>query len=466
MALAQGGLRVTVLEGADTIGGGTRTVEATLPGLRHDVCSAVHPFGVASPFLASLPLADHGLEWVWPEVDLAHPLDDGTAAVLLRSLDETVAGLGVDGPRWRRAFGPLAASFDAITADALGPLLRVPRHPFAMARFATRALLPATTLARRFSTPHARALFAGSAAHLIAPLDRIGSASVGVTLTVAGHAVGWPVAKGGSAAISAALASLLTDLGGTIHTGVTVRSLTDLPQARVRLFDTSPTALADIVGDDLPARTRKAYDRWQYGPAAWKVDLAVEGGVPWTAEAARRAGTLHLGGTLEEIVVAEADVAGGRMPDRPFTLVAQQYLADPGRSVGDVHPVWAYCHVPHGFDGDATDAVIDQIERFAPGVRERIVGMHVAGPAALEAYNPNYVGGDIATGANSLRQIVARPRFVPDPYATGIPGVWLCSAATPPGAGVHGMSGFGAARRALRYFADTVGDTAGTITEA
>jgi phytoene dehydrogenase-like protein len=451
VTLATAGLSVTVLEAADEIGGGTRTAELTVPGLAHDICSAVHPLGAGSPYLASLPLADHGLTWCWPEVDLAHPLDDGTAAVLVHSLDETAAGLGPDGPIWRRSFGPLVDNFDAITDDALGPLLRIPHHPLAMARFGLRAGLPATTFARRFSTDAARALFAGSAAHLVQPLNRMGSAAVGVTLTTAGHAVGWPVAAGGSSAITAALASLLTSLGGTIHTGVRVGSLSELPPHRLALFDTSPTALATIAGDRMPNRTRRAYQRWRYGPSAYKVDLAVSGGVPWMAEACRRAGTVHVGGTLEQIVAAEADVAAGRMPTRPFVLVAQQYLADPGRSVGDVHPVWAYAHVPHGFTGDATDVLLDQIERFAPGTRDRIVGMHVTGPVALETYNANYVGGDIATGANSLRQMLLRPRAAIDPYATGIDGTYLCSAATPPGAGVHGMCGVHAATRALRH---------------
>jgi phytoene dehydrogenase-like protein len=451
VTLASAGLEVLVLEAADTIGGGTRTAELTIPGLRHDICSAVHPFGVASPYLASLPLQRHGLEWCWPEVDLAHPLDGGRAGVLVRSLEATAAGLGADGDTWRRTFGPLVERFDAIAADALGPLLRLPRHPLAMARFGLRAALPATTLARRFATDEARALFAGSAAHLIQPLTRPFSASVGVMLTVAGHHAGWPVAAGGSAAISAALASLLGELGGRIETGVRVDSLAGLPPARLVLFDTSPTAVAAITGDRLPSRTAAAYRRWQYGPAAFKVDLAVEGGIPWDHEACRRAGTVHVAGTLEELVVAEAAVAAGRMPERPFVLVGQQYLADPSRSVGEVHPVWAYAHVPHGYDGDATETILGQIERFAPGTRDRVVAQHVTGPAALERYNANYVGGDIGTGANNLRQLVLRPRAAVDPYATGIPGMYLCSAATPPGGGVHGLCGHLAATRALRH---------------
>jgi phytoene dehydrogenase-like protein len=450
VTLAQAGLSVTVLEAAGDIGGGTRTCELTVPGVLHDVCSAIHPFGVGSPFFASLPLAQHGLEWRWPEVDLAHPLDGGRAGVLVRSLQGTVAGLGPDGSAWARTFGPLAEHFDDIAAEILGPFVHIPRHPLTLARFGLRAGLPATVLARRFRTDDARALFAGAAAHVIHPLNRLGTSAVGVMLIAAGHAAGWPVAAGGSHAITRALASLLEQLGGTIETGVRVTALAELPRAQVTLFDTSPKALVAIAGDRLPARARRAFTRWTYGPAAFKVDLAIDGGIPWTADACRRAGTVHLGGTLEEIASAEIDVHRGRMPERPFVLIGQQYLCDPQRSSGDVHPIWAYAHVPNRYTGDATDAVLGQIERFAPGIRERIVAQHVTDPLEFERYNANYVGGDIATGANNLRQMVLRPRVSRDPYATGIPGVYLCSAATPPAAGVHGMCGNNAARHALR----------------
>jgi len=451
VALAQAGLRVTVLEAADTIGGGTRTAELTLPGLKHDVCSAIHPFAVGSPYLASLPLQEHGLVWRWPEVDVAHPLDDGTAGVLLRSIDDTAAGLGPDGPRWRALFGPLTRRFDVLAPQVLGPVLSVPRHPFAMAAFGLRAAMPATVVACAFRTEQARALWAGCAAHVYRPLTGPLTSAVGVALVAGGHRHGWPVAEGGSAAITRALASLLESLGGTVVTGTTVRSLDDLPPAEVVLFDTSPTAFAEIAGDRVPAPRAKALRRWRYGPAAFKVDLAVRGGVPWTAEAARRAGTVHLGGTAAEVARAEAEVAAGRMPERPFVLVGQQHLADPTRSAGDVHPVWAYAHVPHAWQGDVTEQLLGQVERFAPGFRERVVGSHVMTPADYEAYNANYVGGDIATGLNSARQIVARPVLSTDPYATGVPGLFLCSAATPPGAGVHGMCGFHAARSALSW---------------
>ena len=451
VALAQHGIGVTVLEAADEVGGGTRTAELTVPGVLHDVCSAIHPFGVASPFLSSLPLAEHGLVWRWPEVDLAHPLDDGTAAVMHRSLDLTAAGLGADGRRWRRTFGPVAEAFDEVSADILGPLLQLPSHPVHTARFGLRAGLPASVLWRRFAGEPARALFAGCAAHAFQPLDALGTAGVGTMLVAAGHRHGWPVAEGGSQAITRALAGLLESLGGVVRPGVTVRTAADLPPARVTLLDTTPAAAAAILGDRLPARQRRAYRRFRHGPGAWKVDLAVRGGIPWAAPEARRAGSLHLGGTAAEIARAEAEVIAGRMPERPFVLVGQQYLADPTRSVGDVHPVWAYAHVPHGYDGDATEAVLAQVERFAPGFRDTVVDVHVTTPAGYAAYNRNDVGGDITGGANSLGQLLARPVLSPNPYATGVPGTYLCSASTPPGAGVHGMCGWQAAQRALRH---------------
>jgi phytoene dehydrogenase-like protein len=457
VTLAQHGLSVRVLEAADTIGGGTRTAELTVPGVRHDVCAAIHPLAAASPFLASLPLAEHGLEWRWPEVDLAHPLDGGRAAVMVRSLDETAGGLGVDEDAWRRAFGPLAGHLDDLADDVLGPLVRAPRHPGILIRFGVRATLPATVLARRFRSDRARALFAGCAAHVIRPLTRPATASAGVLLIAAGHRVGWPVAAGGSQAVADALAGLLTRLGGSIETGVRVSTLAEVGPARVALFDTSPRALVRIAGERLPPGPRRGLARWRYGPAAFKLDLAVEGGVPWLAEPCRRAGTVHVGGQLEQIAAAEADVHRGRVSHRPFVLVGQQYLCDPQRSQRDVHPIWAYTHVPNGFEGDATEAILGQMERFAPGLRERIVGRHVTTPAAYEAYDANLVGGDIAVGASDVRQLLIRPRPTIDPYATGIPGVYLCSAATPPGPGVHGMCGHHAALRALRYYRDRWG---------
>jgi phytoene dehydrogenase-like protein len=419
----------------------------------HDVCSAVHPFGIASPYFRSLPLADHGLEWRLPEVDVAHPIDGGRAGVLLKSIEATAAGLGADGSPWKRSFGRTSARYTELADDIMQPLVRVPRHPVLLAEHGLRSALPATTFARRFATDEARGLFGGIAAHMFQPLNRLFTTSVGATFISAGHGTGWPVPVGGSQSIANALASLLTTLGGTIQTGVRVKSLGDLPPSRLRIFDTTPTVLLDIAGDELPPRVQRAYRRYRYGPAAFKIDLAVEDGIPWTNDACRRAGTVHVGGTFEEIVAGEAAIQRGRLPERPFILLAQQYLCDPSRSAGNVHPIWAYGHVPHGYTGDATEPILDHIERFAPGFRERIVGQHVTRPLDFEAYNPNYNGGDIAGGANDVRQIVFRPRIALDPYATGVPGMYLCSASTPPGAGVHGMSGHNAARRALKSLA-------------
>ncbi len=451
VALALAGRKVVVVEAAGVIGGGTRTAELTLPGLLHDVGSATHPFALASPFFASLPLGEHGLRWRWPEIDLAHPLDDGSAGVMVRDLEQTCKGLGVDGPAWRRIFGPLLPRFGDLAGDVLGPVLRWPSHPVTMARFGLRAALPAAVLARAFKTEQARALWAGSAAHIFQPLSRPLTSSVGVMLILSSHVHGWPVAEGGSASIAAALASLLEANGGTIVAHHPVRSMADLPSSRVVLLDTSPAAAAEIYGERLPKSTARAYRRWRYGPAAFKVDMAVREGIPWSAEAARRAGFVHVGGSLDDIASAEAATWRGTMPERPFVLVAQQHLADPTRSVGAIHPVYAYAHVPAAWEGDGERAVIDQIERFAPTLRERIVATSSSGPAALETGNANLVRGDISGGANDPLQLLGRPRWATDPYSTGIPGVYLCSASTPPGAGVHGMPGYHAAMRALRH---------------
>jgi phytoene dehydrogenase-like protein len=448
VALAGEGVAVTVLEAEDGIGGGTRSAELTVPGLVHDVCSAVHPMPVGSPFLESLDLARHGLEWRWPEVDCAHPLDDGTAGVMLRSIEETAAALGDDGAAWRRVFERPASSLDVLTEDIFRPFLHVPRHPLRLVNFGLRASAPAAVLARAWRTPQARALFGGVAAHAISSFGRPMSSSVGMALISACHRFGWPVARGGSQAIADALAAELRERGGKIETGVRV---TELPEADVVVLDLAPGGVADIAGDRLPSRVARSYRRYKHGPGAFKVDFAVEGGVPWTNEACHRAGTVHCGGTFEEVAAGERDVNRGRMPERPFVLVSQQYLADPDRSKGDTHPVWSYAHVPNGYTGYAETAIVDQIERFAPGFRGRIVATSVRSPAELEAANANYVGGDIITGANTPVQVLIRPRLAVDPYSTGIPGVFICSAATPPGAGAHGMNGFNAAQSALRW---------------
>jgi phytoene dehydrogenase-like protein len=441
-----------VLEAEPTIGGGARSAELTEPGLVHDVCSAVLPMAVGSPFLRSLDLERHGLEWRWPEVDLAHPLDDGSAGVLLRSLADTADGLGEDGAVWRRVFGAPARSFDALNADDLTrPVLHPPRHPIGLLRFGLPAAAPATVLARAWKTPQARALFGGVAAHSFSPLDRPMSSAVGMALVCACHSFGWPVARGGSQSLADALAAYVIENGGRIETGARVSSLSELDDSDAVLLDLAPRRVAEVAGERLPRSVRRAFERYRHGPGAYKVDLAVEGGVPWANEACRRAGTVHCAGSLEELALAEREINRGRMPARPLVLVAQQYLADPGRSSGDVHPVWAYAHVPAGYEGDAEATVVDQIERFAPGLRERIVASAVRTPADLLAENANYIGGDIVNGANGPIQVLIRPRFALDPYATGIPGVYICSAATPPGGGVHGMCGYNAARSALRH---------------
>jgi phytoene dehydrogenase-like protein len=449
--LARNGVDVTVLEAQDRIGGGTRSSELTVPGLLHDDCSATHPMAVGSPFLRSLDLGRHGLEWLWPEVDLAHPLDDGSAGVMVRSIDETARGLAEDGAAWRRLFGSTSAHFEELLEDIMRPVLHVPSHPVRLVRFGLAAAIPATLLARSWRTPQGRALFGGVAAHAFSPMNLPLSSSVGCALICACHAFGWPVAKGGSQMISEALASVLREHGGKIETGRPVSDMSEVDGADAVVFDLAPKAIAEIAGERLPVRTLHAYRRYRRAPGAFKLDLAVEGGVPWTNEACRRAGTVHAIGAFEEIALAERATNRGSMPQRPYVLVGQQYLADPQRSQGDLHPVWAYGHVPHGYAGDAGESILGQIERFAPGFRERIVASKVRNPADLEAYNANYVGGDIITGANTPLQLLFRPRAALDPYSTGARGLYICSAATPPGAGAQGIGGYNAARSALRH---------------
>lgn len=450
ITLAAEGLEVLVLEAADRLGGGTRSGELTLPGLIHDECSAAHPLAVENPFSRRFDLSEHGLRWRWPEIQYSHPLERGRGGAAFRSLEETAAGLGRDGKRWRSVFKPLAERFDDIGNDFMQPVLHVPGHPVKLTQFGLRCAPPAGVLARRWSTPEAQALFAGVAAHAMQPFSAIASSAIGVALATAAHRYGWPVAEGGSAAITSAMASLLETLGGRVQTGVRVQSLAELGSPDVVMLDLAPAAAVRIAGDAMPRRIARALTRYRHGPGTFKVDFAVQDGVPWQHEPSRRAGTVHLGGSLKEIAATERQVHRGEMPARPFVLVCQQYLADPSRSARDVHPVYAYAHVPAGFGEDISEQIASQIERFAPGFRERILARHSRTPAETEAYNPNYVGGDVVGGANSAIQLLFRPRFSLDPYATGIPGVYLCSAATPPGAGAHGMCGYNAARSALR----------------
>jgi phytoene dehydrogenase-like protein len=405
---------------------------------------------VGAPSLNELHLESHGLQWRWSEVDLAHPLDGGSAGVMVHSIAETSAGLGADGRTWQRVFGSPSRGFEELSEDIMQPILHVPRHPLRLLRFGLPAATPATLLARKFKTEEARALWGGCAAHTFSPLSAPMSSSVGMALICAGHKYGWPVARGGSRAISDALAAVIREHGGRLETGRRVSSLAELPKADAVVLDLAPGAVAELAGERLPARVARAYRRYRHGPGAFKVDLAVAGGVPWTNEAARRAGTVHASGSFAEIVAAERLVNRGRMPERPFVIVCQQSLADPTRAKDDVHPVWAYAHVPSGYTGDASEALLEQIERFAPGLRERILAKAVRSTGEIERDNANFLGGDIITGANTPWQTVIRPRLALDPYSTGIPGVFICSAATPPGAGAHGMNGYNAARSVLR----------------
>ncbi len=449
--LAQAGCAVLVLEANAAIGGGTRTAELTLPGFHHDVCSALHPLGLGSPFFRTLPLAQHGLQWIQPELPLAHPFEDGTAAVLKRSVAETAAGLGSDHRAWDRLMGPLVANWENLAAEFLQPMLHLPRHPFALARFGVRALPSGCGLAQHwFKEEPARALFGGLAAHSFLPLDQIPSAAFGVVLGMLAHAVGWPLPRGGAQQIAQALAGCLRALGGEIVTRVRVEDLDQLPAARAVLLDVTPRQLLRIAGPRLPAGYRRRLERFRYGPGVFKMDFALDGPIPWQAAACSRAGTVHLGGSMAEIAASERQVAEGKEPERPFILLAQPSLFDSTRAPAGKHTVWAYCHVPHGSTFDMTERMERQIERFAPGFRDRILARHALNCADLERWNANLVGGDINGGKADLWQLVARPTLSLVPYRTPAKGIYLCSASTPPGGGVHGMCGFQAATAALR----------------
>ena len=451
ITLARAGKSVLVLEGKDTIGGGTRTAELTLPGFRHDICSALHPLGVASPFFGKLPLDQYGLEWITPAASLAHPLDDGTAVMVEGTVADTAANLGPDAAAYRRLMGPLVARWQALLGDVLGPL-RLPSHPLLMARFGLSALLPAATLARTvFRGERARAVFAGMAAHATLPLTAPATAAFGLMLGLVAHAIGWPMPRGGSQRFADALGAHLRSLGGEIRTGTWARSMDDLPQARAILFDTSPRELVEIAGDRLPSGYRDSLSRYRYGPGVFKLDFALDGPIPWAAEECLRAGTVHLGGTLEEITESEAAVWRGEHHERPYVIVAQHSLFDDTRAPEGKHTVWAYCHVPNGSTEDMTARVEAQIERFAPGFRDRILAVSSMDATQMEAYNPNYVGGDINAGVQDLRQFFTRPVVRVDPYSTPAEGIYLCSSSTPPGGGVHGMCGYHAARSVLRH---------------
>ncbi len=447
--IAQNGRRVLVVEAHPTVGGGTRTLPLTLPGFQHDVCSAIHPLGLASPFLKTLPLERFGLQWIQPPIPFAHPLDDGTAAIQELSIKATAARFGPDAEAYRKLFSPLADSADVLFRELLGPL-RLPRHPLVAARFGWNAIRSAASLASRFRDVPARALIAGLAAHSILPFEQRPSAAIALMLGLAGHAVGWPLPRGGAQAIADALAGHLRSLGGEIVTGCNVKSIGELPSAKVVLLDVSPRQVVALAGDRLTARYRRRLERFRHGPGVFKVDWALSAPIPWTAKECKQAGTVHVGGTFEEIADAERAAFRGQHSDQPFVLVTQPSLFDPTRAPEGRHTAWGYCHVPHGSPRDMKDAIERQIERFAPGFRNCIMASVSRGPADMERDNPNYIGGDIAGGVTDLWQLFTRPVAKLDPYSTSDPNVFICSASTPPGAGVHGMCGYWAAQSALR----------------
>ena len=451
ITLARAGCSVLVCEANATIGGGARSAELTLPGFLHDVCSAVHPLAASSPFFKALSLERFGLEWIQPEIPLAHPLDDGSAACLYKDVDFTAEKLGDDSRAYRRLMGPLARNWQKLALEFLQPMLHLPRHPFAMAHFGIPAICPATLLAKAlFKHEPARALFGGIAAHSFLPLEAPVSSAFALVLGIAGHAVGWPIPRGGSQQIANALANYLRKLGGKIEVNRRVKSLNDLPNSRAVLLDVSVWEFLWLADEQLPPAYRHRLERFRHGPGVFKIDYALSEPIPWKAEPCHRAGTIHLGGTMNEIAAAERDVSLGKIPERPFVLVAQQSLFDETRAPHGQHTLWAYCHVPFDCKLDVSDRIESQIERFAPGFRDCILARHKMGPADLGRSNANLTGGDINGGAANLMQLIARPILSPTPYRTPLHGVYLCSASTPPGGGVHGMCGYHAARAALR----------------
>jgi phytoene dehydrogenase-like protein len=450
ITLAEAGWQVRVVEAADSPGGGLRSAELTLPGVMHDVCSAIHPLGIGSPALRRLPLADHGLRWVQPDVPLAHVLDGGRAAILRRSLDDTAAGLGDDGPAWRRLFGPMVDAGFALTDSLLDPLRVPPRHPFALARYGAVGIRPATWVGRRFDTDEGSGLFAGLAGHSILSLSSPITAGYGLMLGALAHLVGWPLAAGGSQSIADALVSLLASYGGTVECDHRVTNVDELGSPGAVLLDLTPRQVLAVAGHRLPDRYRRRLSRFRYGPGVYKLDWALDGPVPWTNPDVARAATVHLGGSLDDVAAAEDAVAKGRHAERPFVLFVQPTLFDADRAPVGTHTAWAYCHVPNGSTLDMTERIEAQVERFAPGFRDRIIGRSSMSPAAMEAHDANYIGGDINGGLADLRQFFARPTLGLHPWRTPAAGLYLCSSSTPPGGGVHGMCGWHAAQEVLR----------------
>jgi phytoene dehydrogenase-like protein len=450
IALAQAGQSVLVIEKADTLGGGARSAELTLPGFLHDPCAAIMPLGVASPFIGSLPLEQYGLEWVYSPGAVAHPLDDGRAVRVDQDLDCTVEQLGKDGPAYRALLEPTLADWERFRYDLLGPLPLPPRSLWTYMGFALNALLSAKRLARqRFEEVLTQSMFAGMAAHSMIDLRAPASGAVGIVISLTTHAVGWPFPRGGAGAYSRALARYFESLGGKLVTGVEVRRYDELPKHRAALFDVSPRSLLAILGERLPSGYRRQLGHYRYGVGVCKVDYALDGPAPWAAPECRETATLHLGGTLEEIMLSEYEATHGRHADRPFVLVAQPSLFDASRAPQGKHTLWAYCHTPNGSDVDMSAHIEAQIERFAPGFRDLILAKHVRTAREMEAYNPNYVGGDINTGVQDLFQMFTRPAVRLNPYTTPLENIYICSTATPPGGGVHGMSGYYAAQAAL-----------------
>ena len=450
ITLARSGCSVLMIEAKDKVGGGTRSSELTLPGFVHDICSAIHPLGIASPFFRSLDLASYGLEWTHPPAPLAHPLDDGTAVLLERSIDITADGVGSDARRYRKLMRPIASDWDNLINEVLRPM-HFPRHPLVLGAFGLKASQSVEHLIQsQFRATPARALFTGIAAHSIMPMDQAGSAAFGLILGAAGHVAGWPVAKGGSQAIADALQRCFVAQGGEIRTGVGVRSLDELPKARVVLLDITPRQLASMAGDRLPQDYRQRLRDYRYGPGVFKMDWALRGPIPWKASECLRAATIHIGGTFEEIADAESAIWNGKHPNKPLVILAQQSLFDPTRTPSGNQSAWAYCHVPNGSTVDMSERVEAQVERFAPGFRECILARSVMNTAAMEEYNANYVGGDIAGGIQSPFRMMIRPLGQWRAYDTPVKGIYLCSSSMPPGAGVHGMCGYYAARKALR----------------
>ena len=449
IVLQQAGLSVLLLEGKDRIGGGLQTEELTLPGYFHDTCSAIHPMAVSSPFFRTLPLKEHGLEWIDPPLALAHPFDDGTAVAVYASAEETARSLGKDQQAYLHLMKPLLEDWPLIAEDVLAPL-HFPKHPVAMAGFGLKALCSATRLSRRFETGKAKGLWAGLAAHSLLPLDKLGTAAIGLVLLTAAHMRGWPLPKGGSVMIAKALASYFISLGGKIETNCYVDSLDKIPASPAVLFDVTPKQLLQIAGQRFSTLYQWQLNKYRYGMGVFKIDWALDGPIPFVAAECRQAGTIHIGNSFREISEGEQATWNGTAAARPFTLLAQQSLFDASRAPAGKQTAWAYCHVPNGSVEDMTDAIEKQVERFAPGFRDRVLARHTMNTAQMEAYNPNYVGGDIGGGAVDIGQLFTRPALRSSPYRTSAKGLYICSSSTPPGGGVHGMCGYHAARRALK----------------